>query len=320
MKFTLVFVGLFAFASGFSQAVPAKEENIPYLVTFGSEAKTSFGDDDFTQIFFFTIPKNFKKPIYVRIYDPDTGGQVDEKVGAFNTTTKFSMYGGKGCVSDKAARQTTPTGNFRSGNLLATKSFGNESTYDGKWYTMGPFNPSEGEYSEEYFGYVFKLICEGTKGDDGNLYKYFLSTNKDKNIPVEGGNAFTFEYSFRLHDDVKQVSHIYPYIDNKVVSVKQSNFDWDEDGAIKIYSVATLSFNVKVSADDNWETSQYFIKEAEKGKSLDIRFQKGKVGKDRNNVVFYVTNQYGEFLPFFTVPIGGVPKFKGSASASPLNK
>lgn len=307
--------------SAVSQAVPAKEENIPYLVTFGNEAATSYGDDDFAQVFFFTIPKGFKKPVYIRVYDPDTGGDIDEKSGEFNTRTQFSLYGGKGCITEKAARQTSPTGNFKSGNLLSTKTFGSEATYNKKWYTFGPFNPSEGEYSEKYFGYVFKLICEGKEGNDGNLYKYFLSTSKDKNEAVEGGNAFTFEYSFRLHDDVKQVSHIYPYIDNKVISIKQSNFDWDEDGAIKIYSVATLAYAVKVSANDNWQTSQYFIKTAEKGKSLDIRFQKSTTKNVKNNnVVFYVTNQYGEFLPFYTVPIGGVPKFKGSATASPLNK
>jgi len=321
MKILITCMLFLIVSSSFSQAVPAKEENIPYLVTFGKDAATSYGDDDFAQIFFFSIPKDYKKPIYIRVYDPDTGGKIDEKSGDFNTKTKFSLYGGKGCITEKAARQTSPTGNFKSGNLLFSKSFGNESTYDEKWYTFGPFNPSEGEYSEIYFGYVFKLICQGESGNDGNLYKYFLSSNKDKNVPVEGGNAFTFEYSFRLHDDAKQVSHVYPYIDNKVISIKQSNFDWDDDGDIKIYSVAILAYSVKVSSNDKWETSQYFIKSAEKGKSLDIRFQKSSTKKVRNNnAVFYVTNQYGEFLPFYTVPIGGVPKFKGSATAKPLNK
>jgi hypothetical protein len=27
-------------------------------------------------------------------------------------------------------------------------------------------------------------------------------------------------------------------------------------------------------------------------------------------MVFYITNQYGELMPFYTVPIGGVPKYK----------
>ncbi|MDC3338065.1 hypothetical protein OAW23_09345 [Flavobacteriales bacterium] len=315
MKLLLVVLLLFGAEHFWSQAVPAKEENIPYLVTFGNKAKSSYGDDDYAQVFFFSIPKNHKKPIYLRVYDPDIGGEIDEKAKDFNTKSRFSVYGGKGCITDKEARQTSTLGNFKSGNLLYTKTFGPDLQYDKQWVTFGPFNPSEGEYSADYFGYVFKLVCEGVSGDDGNLYKYFLSSSKDKNVPVEGGNAFTFEYTFRLHDDPKQVSHIYPYIDDKVISIKQSNFDWDSDGGIKIFSVAQWSFPLQVSENDQWVTSQYQIKKQEKGKSLDIRFSKNAAKKVRNNnVVFYVTNQYGEFLPFYTVPIGGIPKFKGSAS------
>jgi len=35
------------------QPVPGKDENIPFLVTFGKDGKTSWGDADFYQIFFF---------------------------------------------------------------------------------------------------------------------------------------------------------------------------------------------------------------------------------------------------------------------------
>jgi len=68
---TLIMAG-----EAYTQSVPAKEENIPYLVTFGNKAETSYGDDDFTQVFFFSIPKYHKKPIYLRIYDPDVGGEI----------------------------------------------------------------------------------------------------------------------------------------------------------------------------------------------------------------------------------------------------
>ena len=69
MSFQLLLVG---------QPVPAEDENIPHLVTFGNKAATSWGDDDFCQIFFFLIPEDFNDPVYVRIYDPDCGGKVDE--------------------------------------------------------------------------------------------------------------------------------------------------------------------------------------------------------------------------------------------------
>jgi len=306
---------------GVSQAIPAKEENIPFLVTFGKDAKSSYGDDDNCQIFFFSIPKDYKKPFYIRVFDPEIGGENDEIVGSANTKTKYSVYGGKGCVSDKAARQTEPIGNYKSGNLLGAKSFETSEKYDNKWYSFGPFNPSDGEFSEQYYGYIFKVITEGVSGNDGNLYRYYLSASPSSNIAVEGGNAFTFEYTFRLHADSKQISHVYPYVDNKVVSVKQTNFDWDNDGKIKLYSVSAIGRSLNVSGDDSKRESTYMVKTSEKGSSLDIQFQKQKEKSIKNNnVVFNITNQYGEAMPFFTVPIGGVPKYKGKVVVTPNGK
>ena len=90
----------------FSQPAPAADENIPYLVTFGGNASTSWGDDDFCQIFFCIIPPSQTNPVYIRVFDPDTGGDLDELKGDFNTVVSFSVYGGNGCWSDTAAQST----------------------------------------------------------------------------------------------------------------------------------------------------------------------------------------------------------------------
>jgi hypothetical protein len=39
------------------QEVPGSDENIPFLVTFGKEAMTSWGDNDFIQLVFFPYPR-----------------------------------------------------------------------------------------------------------------------------------------------------------------------------------------------------------------------------------------------------------------------
>jgi hypothetical protein len=295
----------------FAQAVPAPEENIPFLVTFGNKAETSFGDDDFTQIFFFVIPKTHTAPIYLRVFDPDVGGKHDEMNSSADTKTTFSIYGGKGCISEKDAQATDPIGNYRSGTLLKTKTFGEDSKYDNDWYTFGPLNPSEGELEEKFGGYVFKMIAQGISGNDGNLYRYFMSTLENDNRPVEGGNAFTFEYCFRLHKGSDQISHIYPYVDDKVISVRQSNFDWDDDGIIRIVSASRKGEKAYCLGDKKWASSSHKIYPEEKGKSLDIQFVKKEgSSSENNNVVFFITNQYGELLPFYTIPIGGVPVYK----------
>lgn len=306
----LIFI-LTGLADAFPQPAPSVEENIPYLVTFGGEALSSWGDDDFCQIFFFKIPASQTNPIYIRVYDPETGGELDEPKGEFNTTVKFSVYGGTGSWSDKDAQATAPVGNYKSGTLLASKTFGNEPQYDKKYYTFGPFNPFEGEYIEKLGGRIFKIIAQGITGDDGNLYRYFLSTSPDKNIPVEGGNFFTYKYHFRMPNDQNQVSQIYPYVDDKTISIEISNFDWDNDGQIKIISVAKNGVLCDVSGENNWVKRTFPIVEAEKNTSIEVQFEKNKASKIlNNNVVVIVRNQYGVSLPFYVLPIGGIPIYK----------
>jgi hypothetical protein len=294
----------------FSQPAPATEENIPYLITFGKDARTSWGDDDFCQIFYCIIPPSQTGPVYIRVYDPDTGGDLDEQNGEFNTIVNFSIYGGKDCWSDSTAQLLNQTENFRSGYLLTSKSFGADPKYDKKWYSFGPFNPSEGKYVERLGGRVIKIIAQGISGDDGNIYKYFLSTSPFKNVAVEGGNWFTYKYHFRLSDDQKQVCQIYPFVDDRTISIQISNFDWDNDGTIRIFSVSKNGIFCDVSGDDNWVNQVFPIVDEEKNSTIEIQFIKNQnIEVRNNNVAVIVRNQYGISLPFYVVPLGGVPVY-----------
>jgi hypothetical protein len=294
----------------FSQSAPAIDENIPYLITFGKDALTSWGDDDFCQIFYCVIPPSQTGPVYIRVYDPDTGGDLDEVKGEFNTIVNFSIYGGKDCWSDTTAQDINKAANYKSGYLLSSKSFGVDPKYDKKWYSFGPFNPSEGKYVEKLGGRVFKIIAQGISGDDGNIYKYFLSTSPVENVAVEGGNWFTYKYHFRLSDDQKHVSQIYPFADDKTISIEVSNFDWDNDGIIRVFSVAKNGILCDVSGDNNWIVRKFPIVAEEKNSTIEIQFLKNQSVQIRNNnVVVIVRNQYGISLPFYVVPIGGVPVY-----------
>ena len=88
----LYFSFLMLFSTGLvhAQPVPAIEENIPFLVTFGKFSETSWGDDDFIQIFYFQIPDDHQDPIYIRVFDPDCGGEHDEGKGDFRSTNDIS--------------------------------------------------------------------------------------------------------------------------------------------------------------------------------------------------------------------------------------
>ncbi len=308
-RWLLAFLALtLAPSAGWAQAVPNPAENIPHLVTFGAQGDAAWGDDDHCQTFFFLVPSGTKTPVYLRIYDADTGGQLDEKKGPWNTKIQYSIYGGAGAHSAADARAIDPKGNFRKGNLLASRTIGDDPALDGQWLTFGPFDPLTGELTPEFGGHVFKIIAQGLSGDDGNLYSYFLSTSATENKAVEGGNGFTYEYAFRLPAQPGARVDLYPFVGQNVVSIKQSNFDADADGQLKIFSVARNGQPATLSGDNTWTSSQHLIDPREKGLSLDLQYT--KKGASPNDVVFYVTDQYDKALPFFAIPLGGKPRYK----------
>jgi hypothetical protein len=312
--FVIILVTVLSFSDNLEgQAVPGKDENIPFLVTFGKEGRTSWGDDDFFEIFFFAIPKDYKQQVYIRVFDPDCGGENDEIQGEFNSKTLFSVYGGKGVDPEKneESRGLLKGLNYKKGNLLASRVFGSEARYDNNYYSFGPFSPTAGDYNERWNSYFFKIICEGVSGDDGNLYRYFLSSDPNNNVPIEGANAFTYAYTFRMWNDFRSVAHIYPYVDTGIVFIKQSNFDWDNDGKILVISKYKQGIEVPISNEDEWATSKIPIEPAEVGSSLDFQFHKrqGELVKN-NNVVVTLENQRGDAVKFYSSPIGGVPVYQ----------
>ncbi|WP_227625481.1 hypothetical protein [Geofilum rubicundum] len=56
----ILFLIFFAGIHLHSQPVPAIDENIDALVTFGKEGETAWGDDDFVQIIFLAYLKHFR--------------------------------------------------------------------------------------------------------------------------------------------------------------------------------------------------------------------------------------------------------------------
>ena len=159
-------------------------------------------------------------------------------------------------------------------------------------------------------GYIFKLITLGLGGDDGNLYRFFMSSDRRENKPLEGGNVFTYEYCFRLSNNQNNVSQIYPYVDDRVTSVRIRNYDWDDDGFIRLVSIAKPGELCTISKDLEWKENSFPILPRERNTSLEIQFIKNNTSHIRNNnVVVIVQNQYGESLPFYVVPIGGRPVY-----------
>jgi hypothetical protein len=305
------------------QPVPGVDENIPFLVTFGKDGDKSWGDPNFSQTFYFAVPKDFKDRFYIRVFDPDTGGENDEQKGEWNTKMQYTVFGGKGVDPDvnRDTRGITPTGNYKSGNILQTRTFGIDPQYDNNWYTFGPFIATQGDFSLKWNMYIFKIICGGISGDDGNLYKYFLSHDPKINLPIEGSKAFTYAYTFRMWNDIKSVSHIYPYIDTGIVYVREKNFDWDDDGRILVVSKVRRGLELKVSGQKEWTDDKIPVESGEIGSSLDFQFHKKQEFLIRNNnVLIQLENQRGDGIEVYPAPIGGVPVYQVDAVVKPVKR
>ena len=148
-----------------------------------------------------------------------------------------------------------------------------------------------------------------------------MSTDRKENRAIEGGNVFTYEYTFRLSNNQNNVSQIYLYLDDKVTSVKILNYDWDNDGFIRVVSVAKRGELVTISNQDEWKENNLPITESERNTSMEIQFIKSSTQHVKNNnVVVIVQNQYGEFLPFFVIPIGGRPVYNPALRMRAIQK
>lgn len=307
MRVVFTILSMVLFFSVYAQPIPSKAESFEFFVTFGKQAESSWGDDDYNQTVFFLIPKHYRQPFYIRVFDPDVGGQHDEMKQVFDTYTRFSLFGGKGAHSNEAARNVNPVPGYDSGKRIYSKTFSQSPQYDNKYFVMGPFNPLDGEYDEVMGGYIFKVIVEGVKGDDGNLYNFFLSSQSGSNRKIDGANAFTYEYALRLKSD-GTVSHLYPFIDGGISSIILYNFDYDKDGEIFVYTVAKNRHLSAVSGDDEWKKGVHKISSAEHNSSMDVQLLNKK--GINNNLTVYVLNQYEDAVGFFSSPIGGVPKYR----------
>lgn len=180
----------------FSQTGSGEELAVDLMTTYGNMAATESGDNDCSRTIFFVIPENFQGSFYVRIFDPDCGGAHDNSNGLWETNTEFEMYGGEGCVKlpgDGQEEQELAEG---SGTLLQEKLFADEPVIDDTWVTFGPFKAGQGEKLEEYSARFFKLVIDGTTGDDGNQYAVFLSISDDQNKELNGASIYKDTYAF----------------------------------------------------------------------------------------------------------------------------
>ena len=284
-----------------------------YLGTYGAEPgfAPAQGDDDQLQVIFFETPEGTTQPLYVRVFDPDCGGQLDEQNGlVWDSTFNFTLYGAGGAYTDPDARHSHPTTGALSGLLLDSLTIGQDETVDGRWFTFGPFNAADGEQVGS--SRVFKLVVKGDppltpelSAADLNLYHVALSTSNAQNTPPQGARIWAYSWTYLIPaGQARTPPPLYPYIGPNTDLLVQLNWDYDrhdQNAGIQITTPARafqLGFD-HVSEDNNLQSSSQLVQDTEHSTTWAVRVWADPGQLADNLVTFWATDAHGQVLPLF---------------------
>ncbi|MDM8547973.1 PKD domain-containing protein [Candidatus Venteria ishoeyi] len=268
------------------------------LVTFGNEAASYEGDDKFTQLIFLKVPAAIQQPLYVRIFDPDCGGAWDESAGPWNTRTRFSLFGGEGAYSDTSLHQHNPTSeSLNRGSLLVTKEFGVDKFTDKHWYTLAEIQPQSGEKIGDF--YYFKLLVQGLKGNDGNLFDVMLSTRNKQNHLPEQAKIFTFSPTASIPKKpfsrkMGYFAEFRFFVPAQTSSLEIHNFDL-EHAQIEFETPYLSDFPLTPSGQGEWQKNSLVLAPEHSGQMAAVIIKTPP--SLHNNLALYVNDQNQDVLP-----------------------
>jgi PKD repeat protein len=263
------------------------------LVTYGSSAKTIEGDDDFKQVFFFTIPKTTpSNKLYLRIFDPDVGGAWDQPYGEWDTQTRFRLFGGKGAYTSPTVRTPYPDEEDRlSGDLIADRTFGVDRFSDNKWFTYATIILKRGE--EVGATIVFKLVVDGVKGDDGNVFELAVSTHPKRNDPPDGLKIINYCPTMRL-PAIGVHAELRFSVPEKIREITVHNFDL-AGAYMTVQTRFRSDLAITPSEQGKWVEDKVVLEEYETGTLAALSYEGGY--EMPNDATFYVTDEKGNALP-----------------------
>ncbi len=252
----------------------------PRLVTFGPLARVNEGDHDFRQLIRFSVPAD-AGTVHVRVFDPDTGGSLDEPKGGFGSTFSFSLYGAGADVRFGRDGDGVVQENV-SGEPLGTVEFGRDDAADGRWVTLFPADASNG-IEADGGRRAFVLLVEGVSGNDGNVFDVALSTEPDRNRPPVGARLYTYLPTFQVPAgrDLAELRFTVPD-DAKALSIE----NFDAAGGRLTYGGRFRSAGLAASGKSEWRRTQVLLDADEPGSPGSVTANSG--GETPNDLTVFV--------------------------------
>jgi len=284
---------------------PAALAQQPLSVTYGLDAPSAEGDPDFREVIFLSVPETLGERLYLRVFDPDTGGEHDMMYGgAEDTETRFALFGGAGALTGVPpvvpAAAEAPTGaaavvagakeEARSaGELIAERRYGPNPVADGRWQTLASFLPSDGELVDGRR--VFRLLVEGLTGNDANLYTVTLSLRDRRNLVPDDLAIFSYLPTLRVPDE-RSITELRFDVPPDTAQLRVGNFDL-ANGEVAL-TTTFRSVPLPASGQDAWQTGEVALLEDERGGEAALTFGGG--AEIPNDATFFVADENGRPL------------------------
>ena len=310
-----------ALALGLAATVAqAQDVTEPLLVVYGADAGTREGDPDHIERLFFSMPADTSGPLYLRVFDADTGGRHDSALGRLNGSTDYRLYGGAGAFTTAARPAQLPNATVQptfdvadlppgTGTLLAEQSIAADAAFDDQWATLHSFDATMGEVVGDRLW--FRLDVQGMAGDDGNAFAATISRDEASNQSPDALESVSFAPTMRWPGSgpATEVRLAVP-ADGQIIL---QNFDAAK-GQLKIVTLYE-DFSVETSGQNGWTVQTLQIPDPEAAITLVEGFEKP------NDVTLSAFDAVGQALPLRMPPVRNVPFLRPTvlATAQPLS-
>ncbi|UEM25191.1 PKD domain-containing protein (plasmid) [Skermanella mucosa] len=268
----------------------------PLSVTYGPKALPVEGDDDHREVILLSVPQDSREQLFLRVFDPDLGGEHDLVYGKPDTQARFRLFGGAGASTD-------------AGTELAARDFALDPESDGKWTTLAAFDPEDGELMDGRR--VFRLVVEGLGGDDANLFTATVSLRDHRNLEPPGLQVLAYRPTVRMPDK-RSVAELRFLVPADARSLTVANFD-AANGEVSFAS-AFRSQPLAASGQGDWRSTTVALAPGEAGQTAAILFGGGE--EVPNDATFTVTDDQGRPVPIALPALAKRPNQRPQAAAA----
>lgn len=245
-----------------------------FFGVFGQDAPASRGDNNHSQLIYIDIPEFETRPVYLRIFDAEVGGYLDERHGTFDSETRFIVLGGNSAARIHGGQtdfQKSPYiyNDFSDDDIILDRTFGVDARFDGRYYNMGALPLEKGFRTlDGYRRFVFASL--GIKGDDGNFFDFVLSHDPDDKVEPNDYRMFAYDLTMRTPAQRSFVGQIRIPVEGRE-KIYLSTFGIN-NAPISVLIPFQEERPILSSGSDDWVTNEILIPNPELIESIGLNF------------------------------------------------